>query len=193
MAVRKKRRRKARVKLPSAPSPTARKIRLPYPKDADGNPLCRWCRGAVEAPRLSWCSDKCVGEYRDRYDNRHQRRMVLKRDRGVCQSCALDTLKVHRAVMARKGDRAAQLQVLLAAGFRESDLRFKRRGLRPLWQADHPVAVVEGGGGAHFSSLRSLCLICHRAETAELMKRRRALKKGLALLGAPKGQPVPPQ
>lgn len=169
--------KKRRGRLPSAPSPTARKIRLPYPKDAEGRPLCRWCRKRVEPPRKSWCSDACVLEYQDRYDNRHQRRQVLKRDRGVCAGCGLDTVALAKRVMALKGDRAAQLAVLLAAGFRETDLRFKRRGLRPLWQADHTVPVVEGGGGAHYDALRTLCLICHRRETQALLARRRAAKK----------------
>ena len=181
MDCRRKRHEKARkagkTRLPSAPSPTARKIRLPYPKDEQGNPLCRWCLVPVVAPRLSWCSDKCVLDYKDRYDGTHQRKQVFKRDRGICVVCTVDTKRVARAVMALKGDRAAQGRMLVDHGFRATDLRFKRRGLSPLWQADHTVPVVEGGGGAHFSELRTLCLICHRAETARLMARRRAAKK----------------
>lgn len=175
MAVR--RRRKKRARLPSTPSPTARKIRLPYPKGSDGKPLCRWCQNPVQWPRKSWCSDECVQEYKDRYDNRHQRKLVFKRDRGVCSGCGLDTQRVHRAVMALKGDRPAQLARLLAEGFRATDLRFKRRGLRPLWQADHTTPVVEGGGGAHWSLLQTLCLPCHRAKSNREAAKRRARRR----------------
>jgi len=78
--------------------------------------------------------------------------------------------------LALKGGRAAATELLIEAGFRATDLRVRRGRVRTLWQADHPVAVVEGGGGAHGSELRTLCLPCHRAETAALMKRRRALR-----------------
>lgn len=175
MAVR--RIRKKRARLSSEPTPTARKIRLPYPKDADGRPLCRWDRRPVLPPRRYWCSDQCVLEYRARYDTGYQRAQVLKRDHGICALCGLDTLRLARQVMALKPDRAAQLACLLEAGFSEADLRFRRRGLWPLWEADHTVPVCEGGGGADWFELRSLCRVCHRLETQVLMARRRAEKK----------------
>ncbi len=171
--------RRKRKRLPSEPSPTARKIRLPYPKDRDGNPLCRWCRGVVRAPRLSWCSDKCVTEYRERYDARYQKRLVRKRDRGICQLCGLDVAKLERAVRAAlKTSRAEALRVLVGhEGYRATDLRVRRGRIRPLWQMDHIVPVVEGGGGTGTENLRCLCIPCHRRETAKLMARRRAAKK----------------
>lgn len=51
---------------------------------------------------------------------------------------------------------------------------------RHTWEADHILPVVEGGGECDLSNLRTLCLPCHRAETAKLAKRRaeqRRLKK----------------
>lgn len=161
---------------------TARKIRLPYPKDADGKPLCRWCRGPVVPPRQSWCGDRCVGEYQERYDPTYQRRMVLQRDRGVCGGCGLDTVGLAREVMAlyrTAGELAAQMR-LVRAGLRATDLRFKGRRmdrLRPLWEADHIVPVIEGGGGVGLIGLRTLCRECHRKVTRQLMARRRAAKK----------------
>lgn len=103
--------------------------------------------------------------------------MVQKRDRGVCAGCGLDTMALHRRIMDLKGNREAQATVLVASGFRLTDLRFKRRGLRPLWQADHTIPVIEGGGGVSWTALRTLCLICHREETRQLMIRRRAMRK----------------
>lgn len=179
MAAKKRRVRKKRARLPTAPSPTARKIRLPYPKDEAGRPLCRWCRAPVRAPRRSWCSDGCVRAYRELWDSAYQRREVLKRDRGVCALCGTDTLGLARRVMDRKGDRGAQLAVLLASGFREVDLRFRRRGLRPLWEADHIIPVVEGGGGVTFLLLQTLCRPCHRKKTREEAAKRHAAKRDL--------------
>jgi 5-methylcytosine-specific restriction protein A len=47
-------------------------------------------------------------------------------------------------------------------------------GTRPrksLWDADHVVPVVEGGGECDLANIRTLCLKCHRAATAELRNR----------------------
>jgi len=43
---------------------------------------------------------------------------------------------------------------------------------RSLWQADHIVPVVEGGGGCGLDNLRTLCTRCHKTATAGLAKRR---------------------
>lgn len=40
------------------------------------------------------------------------------------------------------------------------------------WDADHIVPVVEGGGGCGLDNYRTLCIWCHRDETAALAKRR---------------------
>lgn len=40
------------------------------------------------------------------------------------------------------------------------------------WEADHIVPVIEGGGECDLTNLRTLCLPCHRKETAALAKRR---------------------
>ena len=45
---------------------------------------------------------------------------------------------------------------------------------RSLWDADHIVPVVEGGGECDLSNIRTLCLLCHREVTAALRERRRA-------------------
>jgi hypothetical protein len=43
---------------------------------------------------------------------------------------------------------------------------------RSLWEADHIVPVVEGGGECDLSNLRTLCLRCHRMATLGLRLRR---------------------
>jgi 5-methylcytosine-specific restriction protein A len=42
---------------------------------------------------------------------------------------------------------------------------------RNLWEADHIVPVVEGGGACGLENFRTLCLPCHKAETKALRKR----------------------
>ena len=45
---------------------------------------------------------------------------------------------------------------------------------RSFWEADHVVAVVEGGGLCGLENLRTLCRPCHKAETLALRARREA-------------------
>jgi 5-methylcytosine-specific restriction protein A len=46
-------------------------------------------------------------------------------------------------------------------------------GKKKKWEADHIVPVVEGGD-SNLENIRTLCIKCHRRETAELRKRRDA-------------------
>jgi hypothetical protein len=43
---------------------------------------------------------------------------------------------------------------------------------RSLWDADHIVPVIEGGGGCGIDNYRTLCVSCHRGETSDLATRR---------------------
>ena len=45
------------------------------------------------------------------------------------------------------------------------------------WQADHRIAVVEGGGQCDIGNFRTLCTVCHAQETKALMERVRKQKK----------------
>jgi len=46
------------------------------------------------------------------------------------------------------------------------------RGTGHLWQADHIMPVIEGGGECTLDNMRTLCTACHKAETAALVSRR---------------------
>lgn len=55
--------------------------------------------------------------------------------------------------------------------------------MRHIWEMDHTVPVVEGGGGAGLDELRTLCIRCHKGESRALAKRlARRLRKQLSLL-----------
>lgn len=51
-----------------------------------------------------------------------------------------------------------------------------------LWEADHIIPVVEGGGSSGLENLRTLCKPCHRLETAKLRKRLARQRRGQPLL-----------
>ncbi len=141
-----------------------RAIRTELPVGPAGRALCRWCAMEVPAPRRTFCSEWCVHEWRLRSDPGYLREQVFKRDRGVCATCRVDTVEAH-------------LQLKRARGERRQD-RLEKWGLtrvsrRSLWDADHVIPVVEGGGECDLDNIRTLCLICHRRVTQELRIRLR--------------------
>ena len=141
--------------------------RRSLPKGADGRNLCRWCNLEVPKGRLTFCSDWCVEEWRLRSDPGYLREKVLERDRGICARCGVDCLHAERQLKRLRG--AARLKALLEWG-----LRAGAGSRKTLWDADHILPVVEGGGECDLDNIRTLCLKCHRAATAELRQRRRA-------------------
>ncbi len=137
------------------------------PKGPNGRHLCRWCSLEVPQRRVTFCSAWCVEEWRLRTDPGHLRDKVLDRDRGVCASCGIDCLHAELQLKRLRG--AARLKASLDWGLRPGS----RAGIRKsLWDADHIVPVVEGGGECDLENIRTLCLKCHRKATAELRKRR---------------------
>jgi 5-methylcytosine-specific restriction protein A len=137
-------------------------------KGPNGRSLCRWCDLEVPKGRVTFCSAWCVQEWRLRSDPGYVREQVLARDRGVCASCGVDCLLAERQLKRLRG--AARLKAFLDWGLRAgSSLRAGSR--KTLWDADHIVPVVEGGGECDLENIRTLCLKCHCAATAELRRR----------------------
>lgn len=64
---------------------------------------CSWC-GTTDLPprRSSWCSDKCVEEYRKRSDPGYIRFLVKQRDKGICALCGCDADAEYRAWTDRR-------------------------------------------------------------------------------------------
>ena len=136
-------------------------------KGDNGRALCRWCRLEVPLRRRTFCSDWCVQEWKLRTDPGYLREQVFKRDRGRCAICRIDA-------------NAAWIEIKKARG-RKRDALLLRWGLKKLlrsslWDADHIIPVVEGGGECDLSNLRTLCLVCHREQTRLLRLR---IRKGL--------------
>ena len=88
----------------------------------------------------------CSEEFYIRSRPGHARLRVFERDKGICSKCG-------KNVFAGTGRRPSS------------------NGTGDLWQADHIVAVVEGGGECSLENLRTLCTACHKAETADLAAR----------------------
>jgi 5-methylcytosine-specific restriction protein A len=152
------------------------------PRGATGRCLCRWCSIEVPKGRRTFCSDDCVDQWRLRSDPGYLRDQVLKRDRGICKSCRIDTL-VAQGILKRS--RGPTRQRLLNFWDLPSYTG------RSLWEADHIVPVVEGGGECDLSNLRTLCLRCHRMATLGL-RLRRAEARQLARIADRASRRLPP-
>jgi 5-methylcytosine-specific restriction enzyme A len=136
--------------------------RSSLPKGENGRNLCRWCQLEVPKRRITFCSDWCVEEWRLRSDPGYLREQVLQRDHGVCAYCGVDCVAEWIHIKKLRGSARSR--------------RLAHWGLRPgsrksLWDADHILPVVEGGGECDLSNLRTLCLRCHRDATQALRQR----------------------
>jgi hypothetical protein len=130
-------------------------------KGAEGRTLCRWCNLEVPKGRFTFCSNFCVEEWKLRSSPAHLRERVFERDKGVCAKCQTDCEAALLQLKRSRGTARLKLQAAWGvSGNRKS-----------LWDADHIVPVVEGGGECDLSNMRTLCLLCHRIETAALRMR----------------------
>lgn len=146
------------------------------PRGKAGKPLCRQCGLECPTARNTFCSPECVHEWKLTTNPGYQRDHVYQRDRGVCAACQLDCVELERAYDAAK--RAARQEY--SAAWRDVEDRLRRLGFVPgisFWAMDHVVPVAEGGGGCGLENLRTLCLPCHRRETAELARRLAAARR----------------
>ena len=135
----------------------------------NGRGLCRWCELEVPPGRYTFCSAYCVHEWKLRTQPGYLREQVFLRDRGICAACGVDTMAALRQLRRSRGANRAGLLEKWKPG---------RRRRSSLWDADHIVPVVEGGGECDLENLRTLCLCCHREATAALRERRRAYRTG---------------
>ena len=139
--------------------------RTALPLGPNGRVLCRWCSLEVPPRRMTFCSDFCVHEWKLRTDPGYLREHVLARDRGVCALCLISTVIAYAELRRARGTH--KLKLLQRWGL-------KSVSRKTLWDADHIVPVVEGGGECDLDNIRTLCLVCHREQTAALRKRLRS-------------------
>ncbi len=147
---------------------------------------CRWCGQQVQGGRRSWCSDECVTDYQVRSWSNAVAHLVFERDQGICSKCGINTKEVFDSY--RKHERCLFLDFWhiprSSRQYRKEcrDLMekmkidwgpwYKGGNCSRFWEADHIVPVIEGGGCCGLQNYRTLCLACHKAETAKLSSRR---------------------
>lgn len=168
-------------------------------KGPNGRCLCRQCGVEVKPPRRTFCSKTCVDLWLVEHHPPRARDAVLKRDHGICAGCGLDCVELEKelerlgsdvwsrgwdAVLIRSADLKAFGQLIDKHQLPRhlAGITGSRGWFRTLWEADHIVPVVEGGGCCGLENYRTLCWKCHKQETAKLASRRaakrRAVKRG---------------
>lgn len=130
-------------------------------------------------------------------NRRDLKKLVLRRDKGVCASCGLDTLRLRKALeklqrqcerrlfgkesqecfekrIIRRTSLRARVVALERAGFRgcfkESGYGFPKVS-QALWEADHKVPLAIGGAD-DLENLQTLCRACHKQVTKRLARYR---------------------
>jgi 5-methylcytosine-specific restriction enzyme A len=132
------------------------------PRGPNGRILCRYCGEEVPPKRSTFCSTVCVHEWRLRTDPGYLREQVFRRDKGYCALCHTDTVRMFAWLRRLRGPVKAKAV---------ADWGLNGLTRRSLWDADHILPVVEGGGECDLTNLRTLCLKCHRKVTSELRER----------------------
>lgn len=157
--------------------------------------MCRWCEKPVDPPRRTFCSSECVHQWKMRSNPGYRRQLVFERDGGICAACGRDCHALERDLLKMLYENPSACDEALrnlgltrrSYGILDKrvpvDLRGRMGGKldeglrcwdprRSLWEVDHVVAVVEGGGGCDLSNLQTLCFDCHKKKTAELARKR---------------------
>ena len=150
-------------------------------KGPNGRNICRHpdCGKEVEPPRRSWCGEACIEDWQVRNNPAHARARVEQRDHGICAACGRDCLALEARIQKRLSGayEAARDGRLRAVRWSRFLVRLHTRmadtfHVGSLWDMDHIVPVVEGGGACGLDNLRTLCSPCHKRETRALAARR---------------------
>lgn len=141
-----------------------------------------WCRCGCgnEVPpgrRQTTCSTACIEAWRLRNDPKRIRWVVFDRDHGICAHCGTDTEKLLNECRKASYRAGRSYRLEPPPGFPAVD--------RNWWEADHIVPVIEGGGQCGPEGYRTLCIPCHKLETAALARRRAERRRAAAQASQP--------
>lgn len=156
--------------------PDAGRVKAKHlPKGPNGRVLCRYCGTEVTPPRRTFCSDGCVHEWKLRSNPGYVRKCLFRRDRGICAECGLNVPRLYHSL---------RLLEVHVRERRRSELGFPAFG-RSWWEAAHILAVAQGGGECGLSNYRTLCVPCHKRDTARLRAHLKARAQEDTLDGLP--------
>jgi 5-methylcytosine-specific restriction endonuclease McrA len=130
-----------------------------------------------------WCSHACARDVALRCGLLKAPVLVGERDRGICSLCGADAGTAMRAIEHIRGIDRWDFRLTYLENRERTAVSREAVGLildawgvtdesRVLWDADHIVPVIEGGGGCGLENYRTLCVTCHRGETSTLASHR---------------------
>lgn len=145
---------------------------------------CAWC-GAPSS--LKYCGHECSAEAYIRRGSAEASAQVKTRDDGVCAGCGMDCHwlsrefgRIERVTKRHRWNSISpKPDEMDRAGFRMAWGPWVPSGWHDgskslalsFWEADHIVPVSEGGGCCGLDNYQTLCLRCHKAETAQLARK----------------------
>jgi superfamily II DNA or RNA helicase len=153
----------------------------------------------LETPYMLFCSAKCEKDFAIKRNSGVARRLVMKRDGGVCAECKLDCTRLIRRLQSIEKydetdvDWKAKREAFLSTeypNFSSGLTKAQKEGLikkalaGQAWQADHIHPVFEGGGQCTEVNLRTLCTVCHNKVTSAQSKKRANERKLLKTKGS---------
>lgn len=146
---------------------------------------CRLCEQPLSARRTSWCSEECANSYYLVTSSSVLRYHIYRRDRGVCATCNTDCAALEVRVYGYdtmlklpKPQSSIRRPYYMVTAMREEmrNLGFNVGNNRSFWDADHVVALEEGGDW-RIENVQTLCVPCHKEKTAEHTERRARIKR----------------
>jgi len=143
------------------------------PLGPNGERICYNCSGPLPKGKRFNCSKACSEEWSCKTSPTHMRRVIHKRDRGVCALCGVDTdaLKREHDALPKGNENRWSDDNDQRRAFRKDHGIPPGRSWSDWWDADHIIPVIEGGGECDISNFRTLCIPCHKKVTAELRAR----------------------
>ena len=155
------------------------RIAIPFDPETPDRRCC-YCGHTRPPGRRRWCSASCVDDFLVRKgDATRIRHLLAHRDQRVCQRCGFDTKPLARLLYRLAPSFQGNGPAPESYFWLKQQLGIDRYRLT-LWDADHIVAVVEGGGGCGLDNYRTLCLWCHKDVTAQLQSRRAVTRRDAA-------------
>lgn len=156
-------------RIPSS-ARTIRASRLP--KGPNGRALCRRCQKEVPPNRKTFCGKLCIDVWNLDRDPTLQRKIIFKRDKGICKECGINTEQLRE-----RWDLDPNPEEAKEMGFTK----------KHLFEIDHLLEVIfSGGGNFNENNLQTLCVPCHQKKTSLLARQRAWLRKlasGLITMG----------
>lgn len=166
---------------------------------------CHWCKKTLSKKSKIFCSDTCSLNYWKKYKRvrRRLRLVIFYRDRGICNSCGMDTiaslkeLQARRPVILRRHKRAiirrarergeccSVKPLTLTQWWNRFLIRLggktlQERWRQSIWTMDHVRPKHAGGHHTSLDNIQTLCIWCHDdknlVERQEIYERRTAKK-----------------